>query len=164
MRRRVVFWRVVGSIALVAWSALEAVPAKAQCTVYVPTHKSNSVAVVDTGLDRVVTVIPVEIQPLAVAITPDRSFAYVTNSGWMFGSNSVSVTAASQSSANADATSRSNALTFAMPPMPRARCTGSRCAKLPNFKATELGERPILSAMAMTRALPRCMLPNGISQ
>src|SRR4029077_17311696 len=65
--------------------------AAAQCHVYVPTHKSNSVAVIDTTVDRVVAVIPVQIQPLAVAMTPNGSFAYVTNSGWMFGSNSVSV-------------------------------------------------------------------------
>jgi len=48
--------------------------------------KSNSVAVIDTVLDRVVAVIPVQIQPLAVAITPNGAFAYVTNSGWIFGS------------------------------------------------------------------------------
>ena len=71
--------------------ALASIPAAAQCTAYVPTHKSNSVAVIDTVLDRVVTTIPVQIQPLAVAITPNGAFAYVTNSGWIFGSNSVSV-------------------------------------------------------------------------
>src|SRR4029077_11425863 len=51
--------------------ALASIPAAAQCTAYVPTHKSNSVAVIDTVLDRVVTTIPVQIQPLAVAITPN---------------------------------------------------------------------------------------------
>ena len=61
------------------------------CTAYVPTHKSNSAAVIDTLLDRVAAVIPVQIQPFAVAITPNGAFAYVTNSGWIFGSNSVSV-------------------------------------------------------------------------
>src|SRR3989442_7164529 len=66
-------------------------PAAAQCTVYVPTYKSNSVAVIDTMLDRVIAVIPVQIQPLSVAVTPNGAFAYVTNSGWIFSSNSVSV-------------------------------------------------------------------------
>ncbi len=72
-------------------AALACVPAAAQCTVYVPTHKSNSVAVIDTSVDQVIAVIPVQVQPLAVAITPNGAFAYVTNSGWIFGSNSVSV-------------------------------------------------------------------------
>jgi YVTN family beta-propeller protein len=71
--------------------ALGCVSAAAQCTVYVPTHKSNSVTVIDTVLDRVVAIVPVQFQPLAVAITPNGAFAYVTNSGWPVGSNSVSV-------------------------------------------------------------------------
>jgi len=75
--------------------ALGCVSAAAQCTVYVPTHKSNSVAVIDTVLDRVVAIVPVQFQPLAVAITPNGAFAYVTNSGWPVGSNSVSVIASS---------------------------------------------------------------------
>src|SRR5467141_2765392 len=78
-------------LALLVLVALGCVSAAAQCTAYVPTHKSNSVAVIDTVLDRVVAIIPVQIQPLAVAITPNGAFAYVTNSGWIFGSNSVSV-------------------------------------------------------------------------
>src|SRR6266481_5670882 len=72
-------------------AVLVCIPAAAQCTAYVAAHKSNNVVVVDTFLDRVVAVIPVQIQPLAVAITPNGAFAYVTNSGWIFGSNSVSV-------------------------------------------------------------------------
>src|SRR2546425_13083054 len=78
-------------LALPMLAALWCVPAAAQCTAYVTAHKSNNVVVVDTFLDRVVAVIPVQIQPLAVAITPNGAFAYVTNSGWIFGSNSVSV-------------------------------------------------------------------------
>src|SRR5437879_2471222 len=78
-------------VALPMLAALACVPAAAQCTVYVPTHKSNSVAVIDTSVDQVIAVIPVQVQPLAVAITPNGAFAYVTNSGWVFGSNSVSV-------------------------------------------------------------------------
>src|SRR5229473_2130454 len=84
------YW-LLRCLALPILAALWWVPAAAQCTAYVPTHKSNSVAVIDTLLDRVVAVIPVQIQPLAVAITPNGAFAYVTNSGWIFGSNSVSV-------------------------------------------------------------------------
>src|SRR6267143_4537397 len=78
-------------LAVLVLVALGCVSAAAQCTAYVPTHKSNSVAVIDTVLDRVVAVIPVQVQPLAVAITPNGAFAYVSNSGWIFGSNSVSV-------------------------------------------------------------------------
>jgi len=51
----------------------------AQCTAYVTAHKFNNVVVVDTVLDRVVAEIPVQIQPLAVAVTPDGAFAYVSN-------------------------------------------------------------------------------------
>src|SRR5882672_12528228 len=72
-------------------AVLGCVPAAAQCTAYVAAHKSNNVVVIDTELDRVIAVIPVQVQPLAVAITPNGAFAYVTNSGWIFGSNSVSV-------------------------------------------------------------------------
>src|SRR5690349_24325130 len=71
-RSGMVWLRVGWCAAVIAIGALECVSAEAQCTAYVATHKSNSVAVVDTALDRVVTVIPVQIQPLAVAITPDR--------------------------------------------------------------------------------------------
>src|SRR5690348_15561171 len=78
-------------LALPLLAALASSPAAAQCYVYVPTHKSNSVAVIDTSVDQVIAVIPVQVQPLAVAITPNGAFAYVTNSGWIFGSNSVSV-------------------------------------------------------------------------
>src|SRR6266478_8625307 len=84
------YW-LLRCLALPILAALWWVPAAAQCTAYVPTHKSNSVAVIDTMLDRVVAVVPVQIQPLAVAITPNEAFAYVTNSGWIFGSDSVSV-------------------------------------------------------------------------
>jgi YVTN family beta-propeller protein len=70
--------------------ALWCVPATA-CHLFVPTHKSNSVAVIDPWSDHLLAVIPVQFQPLAVAITPNGAFAYVTNSGWPVGSNSVSV-------------------------------------------------------------------------
>ena len=66
-------------LALLVLVALGCVSAAAQSTVYVPTHKSNSVAVIDTVLDRVVAIVPVQFQPLAVALTPNGAFAYVTN-------------------------------------------------------------------------------------
>src|SRR5260370_34126850 len=78
-------------LALPMLAALWCVPAAAQCTADVTAHKSNNIVVVDTFLDRVVAIVPVQFQPLAVAITPNGAFAYVTNSGWPVGSNSVSV-------------------------------------------------------------------------
>src|SRR6267143_113531 len=80
------YW-LLRCLALPILAALWWVPAAAQCTAYVPTHKSNSVAVIDTLLDRVVAMIPVQIQPLGVAITPNGTVAYVAN----LNSNSVSV-------------------------------------------------------------------------
>jgi YVTN family beta-propeller protein len=56
------YW-LLRCLALPILAALWCVPAAAQCTAYVPTHKSNSVAVIDTLLDRVVAVIPVQIHP-----------------------------------------------------------------------------------------------------
>src|SRR5260370_28502928 len=88
--RLIQYW-LLRCLALPMLAALACVPAAAQCMVYVPTHKSNSVSVIDTSVDRVIAVIPVQVQPLAVAVTPNGAFAYVTNSGWIFGSNSVSV-------------------------------------------------------------------------
>ncbi len=82
---------VLRCLALPWLAALWCVPAAAQYKAYVATHKSNSVAVIDTFVDQVVAVVPVQFQPLAVAITPNGAFAYVTNSGWPVGSNSVSV-------------------------------------------------------------------------
>ena len=88
---RLIRYLLFRCLALSILAVLACVPAAAQCTVYVPTHKSNSVSVIDTSVDRVIAVIPVQVQPLAVAVTPNGAFAYVTNSGWIFGSNSVSV-------------------------------------------------------------------------
>jgi YVTN family beta-propeller protein len=83
--------------AVLSPTALGSAQAMAQgCDVYVPTHKSNSVAVVRTfggpaPGGNLTDVIPVQVQPLSAAISPDKAFVYVTNSGWIFGSNSVSV-------------------------------------------------------------------------
>src|SRR5712664_2945357 len=65
--------------------------ASAQCQVYVPTHKSNSVSVISTANNSVTAVIPVGVQPLSAAISPDGKFVYVTNSGWFLPNNDVSV-------------------------------------------------------------------------
>jgi len=77
-KRLIRYW-LFGCLALPMLVALACVPAAAQCTAYVADHKSNSVAVIDTWTDRVVDVIPVQFQPLAVAVTPNGAFAYVTN-------------------------------------------------------------------------------------
>ena len=48
---------------------------------------SNTVSVIDTASNTVVATIPVGVNPVGVAITPDGTRAYVTNEG----SNTVSV-------------------------------------------------------------------------
>jgi YVTN family beta-propeller protein len=78
-------------LALLLLAALGCVSAAAQSVAYVPTHKSNSVAVVNTATNSVIDIIPVGIQPLSGAMSPNGQEVYVTNSGWIFGSNSVSV-------------------------------------------------------------------------
>jgi YVTN family beta-propeller protein len=83
--------RLLWCLALLLISGLGCTPTEAQSYAYVATHKSNSVAVINTATNSVVAVVPVQVQPLAVAITPDGAFAYVTNSGWIFGCDSVSV-------------------------------------------------------------------------
>src|SRR2546429_4854590 len=88
--RRPWSWPLRG-LALLLLGALGHARAEAQALAYVPTHKSNTVSVVNTATNTVVATVPVGIQPLAVAITPDGAFAYVTNSGWIFGSDSDSV-------------------------------------------------------------------------
>jgi len=72
---------------------LACVPAAAQCDVYVANRESNSVSVFNTLTDGLEAMIPVGNQPLRVAITPNRAFAYVTNSMHvgLIVSNSVSV-------------------------------------------------------------------------
>src|SRR5256714_12770752 len=79
-------WPLRG-LALLLLGALGHAPAEAQALAYVPTHKSNSVSVVNTATNTVVATVPVGIQPLAVAITPDGAFAYATNSRSRFGSH-----------------------------------------------------------------------------
>ena len=59
--------------------ALRSAPAVAQCDVYVANRELNSVSVFDTLTDTLKAEIPVGNQPLRIAITPDRAFAYVTN-------------------------------------------------------------------------------------
>jgi len=60
--------------------ALGCIPAAAQCDLYVAEYKSTTVDVYNTFTDQLVAAIPVQLQPLAVAITPNGAFAYVSNS------------------------------------------------------------------------------------
>src|SRR5437667_5326753 len=81
-------------LALAVFVGFSGVPAAAQSYAYVPTHKSDSVSVINTASNSVVGVVPVGVQPLQAAIPPDGAFAYVTNSGWFIGNlgnNDVSV-------------------------------------------------------------------------
>src|SRR5438876_10855622 len=78
-------------LALAVFVGFSGVPAAAQSYAYVPTHKSDSVSVINTASNSVVGVVPVGVQPLQAAISPDGAFAYVTNSGWFLGNNDVSV-------------------------------------------------------------------------
>ena len=81
-------------LALAIFVGFSVVPAAAQSYAYVPTHKSNSVSVINTASSSVVAVVPVGVQPLQAAISPDGAFAYITNSGWFLGTlgnNDVSV-------------------------------------------------------------------------
>src|SRR5688572_19035156 len=55
--------------------------AYAQAHAYVTNACSNNISVIDTATDQVISVIPVGIAPLGVAITPDGARAYVPNAG-----------------------------------------------------------------------------------
>src|SRR6266850_1228795 len=83
--------RALCRLALFILASLWCIPAVAQSYAYVPTHKSNSVSVINTATNSVIAVVPVGIQPLQAAISPDGAFAYVTNSGWFYPNNDVSV-------------------------------------------------------------------------
>jgi YVTN family beta-propeller protein len=85
-RLRQLFW-----IALFLSVSFGSVPAAAQSYAYVPTHKSNSVSVINTSTRSVIALVPVGIQPLQAAISPDGAFAFVTDSGWFYPNNDVSV-------------------------------------------------------------------------
>src|SRR2546421_3829070 len=78
-------------LALLIFFGFSGVPASAQSYAYVPTHKSDSVSVINTASNSVVAVVPVGVQPLQAAISPDGAFAYVTDSGWFLSNNDVSV-------------------------------------------------------------------------
>src|SRR6185369_16200876 len=64
--------------------------AHAQTRAYVTNNSDHTVSVIDTATNTVITNIPIEGFPLEVAITPDGTRAYVTNSG-VFDTGSVSV-------------------------------------------------------------------------
>src|ERR1700674_1209504 len=74
-------WPLLQCVALLFLIEFWCVPAGAQCDAYVAQNASNSVWVINTMTDALVTVIPVQSSPLGVAITPNRAFAYVTNTG-----------------------------------------------------------------------------------
>ena len=75
------FAALVGAIAI-----LGGAPSSAQ-NAYITNSGSNTVSVIDTATNTVVSTIPVGISPGGVAVTPDGSKVYVTN----FLSNTVSV-------------------------------------------------------------------------
>jgi len=77
------FAALVGAIAI-----LGGAPSSAQ-NAYITNSGSNTVSVIDTATNTVVSTIPVGISPGGVAVTPDGSKVYVTN----FLSNTVSVIA-----------------------------------------------------------------------
>lgn len=68
-QRLVMVWGLAGGFSL--WAQAP--------KVYVANNNSNDVSVIDTGTNTVVQAIKVGNQPLAVAFTPDGSYAYVTN-------------------------------------------------------------------------------------
>src|SRR5260370_17394862 len=86
--RRRWLWSVQ-CLTLLLLAALGCVSAAAQSVAYVPTHKSNSVAVINTASNSVIDVIPVGIQPLSGAMSPNGQEIYVTNSPSIFGSTST---------------------------------------------------------------------------
>lgn len=74
-----------------AFVGFSGVPAAAQSYAYVPTHKSNSVSVINTANNSVVAEVSVGVQPLQAAISPEGAFTYGTNSGWFLANNDVFV-------------------------------------------------------------------------
>ena len=69
------FAALVGAIAI-----LGGAPSSAQ-NAYITNSGSNTVSVIDTATNTVVSTIPVGISPGGVAVTPDGSKVYVTNLG-----------------------------------------------------------------------------------
>ena len=62
-------------LALAVFVGFSGVPAAAQSYAYVPTHKSDSVSVINTASNSVVAVVPVGVQPLQAAISPGTAAA-----------------------------------------------------------------------------------------
>lgn len=81
------FFRLVIVTAVSLGTVLLAAAGQAQTHAYVANSADNSVSVVDTGTNSVITTIPVGSFPNGVAVTPDGTRAYVINEN----SNSVSV-------------------------------------------------------------------------
>jgi len=73
--------RAQGAAFVLAIVSLIATPAThAEPFAYVTNLVSNSVSVIDTASNTVISTVTVGEAPLGVAITPDGAFAYVTNS------------------------------------------------------------------------------------
>jgi YVTN family beta-propeller protein len=75
---------ILGAVLVLTFSAR---PAAAAPFAYVTNEFSNTVSVIDTANNNVAATVPVGINPLGIAVTPDGTRAYVTN----FGANTVSV-------------------------------------------------------------------------
>ena len=70
---------VVTVLPAIALGAALSAPLQAQPYAYLPNLGSNTVTVIDTATDTVVTHIPVQIKPQAVVVNNDGSLVYVAN-------------------------------------------------------------------------------------
>ena len=68
------------AIVLAMGLALAASPAEAAPFAYVANNGSKTVSVIDTATNKVVATVPVGSFPFGVAVTPDGTHVYVTNS------------------------------------------------------------------------------------
>src|ERR1700722_11270027 len=84
---RVMATSLLGVLLFAASVLLDPNPAQAQPFAYVTNSSSQNVTVINTSTSAVVGTVAVGITPSAVAVTPDTTRAYVTNSG----SNDVSI-------------------------------------------------------------------------
>ena len=88
MKRFTCYSRLTQFVAIAVISLAVALPAKAAPFAYIPNTGSNSVSVIDTVTNTVVTTVTtVGVFPYGVAVHPDGSTVYVAING----SNSVSV-------------------------------------------------------------------------
>src|SRR5205814_4182247 len=78
---------VIGLLVFIYALSAGANTTQAQSRAYVADSCSNMVAVIDTAANSMIATIPVGLDPMGIAITPDGTHVYVTN----FVSNTVSV-------------------------------------------------------------------------